>query len=302
MKVSIITIAYNNLDGLRQTYESIRRQTYRDYEWIVIDGGSSDGTKQFLEEHDAELAFWCSEPDKGVYNAQNKGTQHATGEYSIYMNSGDSFYADDVLEKLFQQESDADIIYGNWMLVFEDGKTRLRVAPEVIDLAFLYEDNICHQAMLIRTEAVKNRPYDEAFRIYADWEEWLALYMQGKRFERRDLTVCNFLVGGISTGDNASEKLKQERMAEIKRLQDRYYTGIWRETMAHTAPIIREYNAVRTWVGKDGKRMSFGAAIGERLYYQRKRKKHNTIIRILIWVSSLLLIANILLLYLLLGK
>lgn len=302
MKVSIITIAYNNLDGLRQTYESIRQQTFRDFEWIVIDGGSTDGTKQFLEEHDSEIAFWCSEPDKGVYNAQNKGTQHAQGEYSIYMNSGDSFYADNVLEKIFEQKSDADIIYGDWMLVFEDGKRRLGLTPEIVDLAYFFEDNMCHQAMLIRTEAVKNRPYDESFRIYADWEEWLALYMSGKRFERRNLTVCNFLVGGISTGDDASEKLKLERKAEIKRIQDRYYTGVWRETMSHMAPILREYNAMSNWLGKDGKKMSFGAALSERQFYQKKRRKHNKIIRILIWVSSLLLIANIILLYCLFNK
>ena len=141
MKVSIITIAYNNLEGLKDTYESIRRQTFSDYEWLVVDGGSTDGTKQFLEEHDSELAFWCSEPDKGVYNAQNKGTRHAKGEYCIYMNSGDSFFADDVLEKVFDSQMDADIIYGNWMLVFQGGKTRLGKAPDVADIAYFFDDN-----------------------------------------------------------------------------------------------------------------------------------------------------------------
>ncbi|MBR5396105.1 MAG: glycosyltransferase [Bacteroidaceae bacterium] len=296
MKVSIITIAFNNLKGLEETYRSIQNQTFRDYEWIVVDGGSTDGTKEFLQQHDAELAWWCSEPDKGVYNAQNKGTEHAKGEYSIYMNSGDSFYADDVLEKVFERQSDADIIYGNWMLVFEDGKTRLGVAPEAADLAYFYDDNMCHQSMLIKTNAVLNRPYDESFRIYADWDEWLALYMQGKKFERIDLTICNFMVGGISTGDNASEKLKQERKAEIGRIKDRYYSETLQKTMNRVVPIAREYSALKSWMGNDST-SSISEAFYEREFLIKKRRKHNKIIRSLIYVSILLFITNILTLF-----
>ena len=302
MKLSIITITYNDLEGLERTYRSIRRQTFRDYEWIVVDGGSTDGTKEFLEEHNDELAWWCSEKDKGVYNAQNKGTQHARGEYSIYMNSGDSFYADDVLEKVFEKETEgADVIYGNWMLVFENGKTRLGRAPEAADLAYFFEDNMCHQSMLIRTEAVRSRPYDETFRIYADWEEWLALLMQGKTFRRIDLTICNFMVGGISTGDDAPEKLKQERKAEIKRIQERYYPELWQKAMSRVMPAVREYNALKSWMADSGA-TSLGEALGEREFLLRKRRKHNKVIRMLIYICSVLLIANIVLLYCLLSK
>lgn len=299
MKVSIITISYNNLVGLKDTYRSIHQQTFNDYEWIVIDGGSTDGTKDFLQEHDSEIAFWCSEPDKGVYNAQNKGTKHARGEYSIYMNSGDSFYADDVLEQIFKKDIDADIIYGSWMLIFEDGKTKVGRAPEAADLAYFYDDNMCHQSMLIKTEAVRNRPYDESFRIYADWEEWLALYMQGKTFQRIDTIVCNFVVGGISTGDNASEKLKAERKAEIKRINERYYDKTLQKTMKRVVPILREYNALKSWMG-DNSTMSLSSAFCERQYLLDKRRKHNKIIRILVYICSILLITNILtLIYLL---
>ena len=280
MKVSIITIAYNNLAGLKDTYKSIKQQTFRGFEWIVVDGGSTDGTKEFLQKHDSEIAWWCCEPDKGVYNAQNKGTEKAQGEYCIYMNSGDSFYANDVLEKIFEKDINADIIYGNWMLVFEDGKKWLGFAPRVADFAYFFYDNMCHQAMLIKTEAVKNRPYDESFRIYADWEEWLALYMQGKKFERIDMTICNFMVGGISTGDNASEVLKAERKAEIKRINARYYTGRWKETMLRIAPILRDSEERPT-----------------RKTLLKKRKKHMRVIRILIVFSILLLAANFALLY-----
>ena len=295
MRVSIITITFNDLKGLRETYRSIKGQTMRDYEWIVVDGGSTDGTKQFLEEHDSELAWWCSEPDKGVYNAQNKGTQHARGEYCIYMNSGDSFFSDDVLGKIFEKETDADIIYGDWMLRFENGKTRLGRAPKVADLLYFFGENMCHQAMLIRTEALKSRPYDETFRIYADWEEWLALYMQGKTFERRDITVCNFLVGGISTGDEAAPSLKAERKAEIKRIQERYYSEQWRSILPRVKGILREYDSLSTWAEGNGT-SSLGAALGERQYLIGKRRKHNRIIRLLLYICCLSLAVNVALL------
>lgn len=300
MKVSIITIAYNNLEGLKDTYRSIRRQTFCDFEWIVVDGGSTDGTKEFLEEHNEELAWWCSEKDKGVYNAQNKGTLHARGEYSIYMNSGDSFYADDVLEKVFEQDiANADIVYGNWMLVFEDGKTRLGRAPEVADLTYFFDDNMCHQSMLIRTEAVRNRPFDESFRIYADWEEWLALLMQGKRFEKTDMTICNFMVGGISTGDNASEKLKQERKAEIRRIQERYYTEPWRMAMGRVSSMLTDIKTIKNLTGADDT-ASVVEALYERNFLLKKRRQHNKIIRMLIVIICLLIVMNILtMLYLL---
>lgn len=293
MKVSIITISYNNLNGLKDTYKSIRSQTFRDFEWIVVDGGSSDGTKEFLEEHEQELAWWCSEKDKGVYHAQNKGTKHAKGEYSIYMNSGDSFFSEDVLKRVFDKDIDADIIYGNWMFVFEDGKKQLILAPEAIDLAYFFDDNICHQAMLIRTEAVKNRPYDESFRIYGDWEEWLALLMQGMKFERKDLTICNFMVGGISTDNNATEAVKMERKAEIKRIQERYYSEFWRNAMNRVSPILLDFKTMKSIIDAEDSE-SLVIALYERNLLLKKRKQHNKIIRILIIVSSLLLVANIL--------
>ena len=291
MKVSIITISFNNLEGLKDTYNSIARQTFKDYEWIVIDGGSTDGTKEFLTDHNAELAFWCCEPDKGVYNAQNKGTQHAKGEYCIYMNSGDTFYAEDVLEKLFESVHEADIIYGNWVLKYDNGKDVLRKGPDVADLVFFFDDNMCHQAMAIKTNAVLERPYDESFRIYGDWEEWLALYMQGKKFEKVDLTICDFLVGGLSTGDDASDALKAERLAEIKRITDKYYSEPWKKTMQRIAPILRENQALKSHV-----KLTYEAFGKEENRLTTKKVKHIRIIRILGWIIALLMISNILLL------
>ena len=97
MKFSIITVNYNNKEGLRKTIESVIHQTFRDFEFIVIDGGSTDGSDDVLKEYDAQIDYWVSEPDGGIYQGMNKGIKKATGEYLNFMNSGDCFYASNIL-------------------------------------------------------------------------------------------------------------------------------------------------------------------------------------------------------------
>ena len=112
MKYSIITVNYNNKDGLRKTIESVIHQTFRDFEFIVIDGGSTDGSAEVLKEYDAQIDYWVSEPDNGVYYAMNKGTRQAHGDYLNFMNSGDCLYDEKVLEHLSAKGLSADIIVG----------------------------------------------------------------------------------------------------------------------------------------------------------------------------------------------
>ena len=112
VKLSIITVNLNNLEGLKRTYESVVCQTFTDYEWIVIDGGSTDGSREFIEQHQDKFAYWCSEPDKGIYNAMNKGIVRAKGEYLNFMNSGDCFACEETLAGVFGRERTADILYG----------------------------------------------------------------------------------------------------------------------------------------------------------------------------------------------
>ena len=90
--LSIITVNLNNCDGLQKTIDSVVGQTFTDYEWIVIDGGSMDGSRELIEQYADCLAYWCSEPDNGIYNAMNKGISRATGEWLLFLNSGDSLF------------------------------------------------------------------------------------------------------------------------------------------------------------------------------------------------------------------
>jgi glycosyltransferase involved in cell wall biosynthesis len=200
MKVSIITINRNNLSGLKATRESIISQTYKDWEWIVVDGGSTEGDRDFLEQHANEMAWWCSEPDSGVYNAQNKGIAHAMGEWMIFMNSGDIFHDKNVLESVFAQEHSADILYGDWIRVYEDGREEKMSAPERLSLHYIYQKNICHQAIFVKSAILVASPYDESYKVLADWAKWIELMLKKYTFEYLSLTVCDFSVGGISSG------------------------------------------------------------------------------------------------------
>lgn len=208
-KVSIITINYNNLKGLQSTAESILRLDYQNFEWIIIDGGSTDGSKVFIEQMDERLSFWCSENDKGVYDAMNKGISHAKGEYVIFMNSGDSFYSETVLSQVFANlKNSPDVIYGNALYIFEDHE-ELKSVPETIDFRFIYEYTIFHQASFIKRELlVENGGYDINLKIVSDWKIWLIFILQNRVFVYTPHVICRFDAYGISTGhdDNVNKE------------------------------------------------------------------------------------------------
>ena len=213
MKLSIITINYNNLDGLKRTYESVVSQTCQDFEWIIIDGGSTDGSKEFIEEHQAHFAYWCSEPDKGVYNAMNKGIVKANGEYLNFMNSGDSFYDEHTLKNVFSQELVADLVYGDWIRMLEDGEEDYRKGPNEAANLTIYLKNICHQAMFIKSSVMKESGYDETYKIIADWKYWIKMAIDGCSFQYIPIAICRF-----EAGIGISERNPRLRYDEIKKL------------------------------------------------------------------------------------
>src|SRR5690348_17657794 len=107
-KLSIITINLNNVKGLQKTMESVFAQTFTDYEYIIIDGGSTDGSVSEIKKHQNKLVYWISENDKGIYNAMNKGIVKANGEYILFMNSGDYLYTDNTIKEVFQKSNNED--------------------------------------------------------------------------------------------------------------------------------------------------------------------------------------------------
>ncbi|WP_036876624.1 glycosyltransferase family 2 protein [Xylanibacter oryzae] len=171
MKLSIITINYNNSKGLENTIKSIISQDFKDYEYIVIDGGSNDSSIDIIKKYSDKIDYWVSEPDKGIYNAMNKGVSHAHGEYSNFMNSGDIFYNSSVLKSVFSNHYKEDIITGV-TIGTDENSIRFDTEKDVTFLT-LYRSTISHQASFIKTEFLRKYPYNEELKIVSDWEFWI---------------------------------------------------------------------------------------------------------------------------------
>ncbi|MFZ3274524.1 MAG: glycosyltransferase, partial [Lutibacter sp.] len=124
MLLSIITINFNNLEGLKKTMASVLGQTWKEFEYIIIDGGSTDGSAAYIESQSQHLNYWVSESDKGIYNAMNKGIKVAHGEYLLFLNSGDEFYDLEVLEKNNAAIHTEDFVYFDILLIFAN-KTKI---------------------------------------------------------------------------------------------------------------------------------------------------------------------------------
>ncbi|MBP3688079.1 MAG: glycosyltransferase [Alphaproteobacteria bacterium] len=211
MKLSIITICYNIKDEIERTCQSIVAQTNQDFEWIVVDGGSTDGTKEILEKYKERINIFISEPDTGIYNAMNKGIKKASGEYLNFMNGGDSFASADVIEKFYNADiQNADVIYGNMNFIKKNGKKVLRSYPEHIDKIYLVYHCINHQSSFIRKTLFEQYgQYNENYKIVSDWEKWIVFIENSCVFRHWNETVADFQDGGV--GSVTTSRLIKER-------------------------------------------------------------------------------------------
>ncbi|MBQ9523541.1 MAG: glycosyltransferase [Bacteroidaceae bacterium] len=216
-KLSIITVNYNNIAGLRKTYESIQPQTFRNFEWIVVDGGSTDGGKEFIQEHQSEMSWWCSERDGGIYNGMNKGIAHAEGEYLMFLNSGDELIASDTLERVFASAPNADVIYGNWIEKKKYGFKKKCIPPKEVNYYYFAYRPLCHQTTFIRSSLLKQSPYNESYRICADWAKWVELSKAGCTFQYIPVAICLYFRDGVSY--HAVKQKKEEH----KRILSEFY-------------------------------------------------------------------------------
>jgi glycosyltransferase involved in cell wall biosynthesis len=168
---SVITINYNNCKGLKETLESVCGQSCNSFEYIVIDGGSEDGSRELLETYKEKITYWVSEKDSGIYNAMNKGIEAAKGYYCLFLNSGDYLGNPDVLAWVQAGNFKEDILYGELMFKYPDGKLRHAKVPEKITLPYLFAGNLWHPSTFIRRELFDSLgKYNETYRIAADYE------------------------------------------------------------------------------------------------------------------------------------
>ena len=208
--LSIITVNLNNCEGLKRTIDSVVAQTFTDYEWIVIDGGSTDGSRELIEQYQDHFAYWCSESDRGIYNAMNKGIAHARGEWLQFLNSGDWLYENTTLEKVFSKEYDADVIYGN-AIVQIDGKNTIRKYSPQLSLSYLISHPINHQASFYKSSLYDNHYYYEKYIIISDYIFLLELALKNTRFEYYNDILVFSAENGISTTQMGIDESKKNR-------------------------------------------------------------------------------------------
>lgn len=215
MKLTVITINYNNLKGLQRTVPSIISQTYTGYEYIVVDGGSTDGSKEYIASQE-RIDYWVSESDKGIYNAMNKAVQMAHGEYCLFMNSGDTFFSAQVLEQTVHQLGTYDYI-GGCSVYVEGQKAYPFIPPKELNLDFLLVNALCHQSLFTKTAVLRKYPFNESHRIVSDWEQYFrAWYINDCTFAPLQAFISIFYLDGISvTNKSLDAKERDEVICRI---------------------------------------------------------------------------------------
>lgn len=209
-KLSIITICFNDKAGLEKTIESVISQSFTDYEFIIIDGGSTDGSRDVIVRNEKKISYWVSEKDTGIYNAMNKGLKRATGEFCLFLNAGDYLFDAEVLAKIFNSVPTEDILYGDMMIDRNNGKFYGR-QPEKITFEFMVLTTIWHPVSFIRKSLLdKLGGYNEALKIVSDFEFFLKaiiIHQSSVRYFPFPISIFNTL--GIGS-DVKYKKLQEE--------------------------------------------------------------------------------------------
>lgn len=227
-KLSIITINYNNRNGLSRTLESVFSQASCDFEYIIIDGASTDGSKELIGNYadkDKRLSYWISEADTGIYNAMNKGIAQAKGEYLLFLNSGDWLYDDKVIGDFIALDYQDDFISGAILLMEEKPMVRKAVCKQELAFEHLYHNVISHPTTFIKKELfIKYGLYNENYKIVSDWEFFLkCLVINNCSYTHWDRIVACFDMTGISSEEKYSQLLNNEREAVFMTQMPRLY-------------------------------------------------------------------------------
>lgn len=227
MKISIITVCFNAKDTIEDTFKSIFNQTYKDYELIVIDGGSVDGTLDAIEKYKDKFSYFISEPDEGIYDAMNKGIKASTGDFLFFLNANDIFYDDFVLKKvskILDENKDAKFLFGNTEYISEDKKTsRIETYEKINSFFILLDNNICHQSIFYHQSLFNDIGfYSKDYKIYADWDFNMKCLAKKKVSAiYSPFVISKFQLGGLCS----SEKTQELWMLDRKNFLIEYQKG-----------------------------------------------------------------------------
>lgn len=231
-KFSVITVTYNAAAVLEDTIQSVITQTYHHVEYIIVDGGSTDGTLDIVAQYRDRIATVVSEPDKGLYDAMNKGMRLATGDYLCFLNAGDSFHEDDTLQSIAHSLTGSalpDVIYGQTELVDSEGhfvRMRRLSAPEHLDWkSFKQGMLVCHQAFFAKRALAE--PYDLRYRFSADFDWCIRVMKRAHTLHNTHLTLIDYLEEGMTTRN------RRASLRERFRIMVKHYG--WVSTVLHHA-------------------------------------------------------------------
>ena len=224
MKLSIITINRNNASGLEKTIRSVASQTNKGFEYIIVDGASTDSSVEVIKENEKEFAClkWVSEPDTGIYNAMNKGLRMASGEYIQILNSADCLATDNIVERMLEElekQGNPSILYGNMVKCFPDGRKMVDkcFAGQEITMLGMYTGTLNHDPAYIRRDLFdKYGFYDENLKIVSDWKWYLqAIILGNEKPKYVELDVTLFDMTGISENANSKAMIQKERQSVL---------------------------------------------------------------------------------------
>ena len=211
MKISIITINYNNKIGLENTILSVISQSVYDIvEYIVIDGASTDGSVDVIHKYKPQLAYAVSEPDKGIYNAMNKGVSHATGDYLLFLNSGDCLHDNTVVERVLSQLV-GDLVIGQVMMVPEKCVAWADIKFPLTLWGFVEGGPVPHQGTFIKRSLFDQELYDERYKIVSDWK----FFMNQVVFKQCTVTPIHLIIADFESGGISSDKYACDLEREI---------------------------------------------------------------------------------------
>ena len=219
-KLSIITVNLNNTEGLQKTIKSVISQTFTDYEYIIIDGGSTDGSKEIIQKYADKITYWVSEPDKGIYNGMNKGIKEAKGEYINLLNSGDIYISNNILSSVFSKNFSEDILYGNI-----NTQNQNFIFPEKLTLRTFFRGTIGHSSSFIKKSLFeKYGLYNENYKIVSDWAFFVDVIIHKKSsYKYLNKYITFFEGGGISWDAEYFPLQQKERREVLKRLFPDFY-------------------------------------------------------------------------------
>ena len=214
--ISIITVVYNGESNIERTINSVLSQSYQDFEYVVIDGKSTDNTVNIINQYKDKIDYFVSERDNGVYDAMNKGILVSKGEWIIFMNAGDTFNSNNTLSEIFcnNQYAGIDVLYGNVLCCYSNYEKLLRARS--VDY-LNYRMPFCHQSSFVRTCLAKEILFELKYKYSADYDFFHKLFLQKKSFHYVDMAISRYYPEGGLTYSNIINVFKEESLISGKR-------------------------------------------------------------------------------------